>query len=72
MGNQDSGRYFRERAGYHYSSAQQGLDYASEAKHPKLREAWKRVAECDQDLATALEQLAGITDEIERNSNSRK
>ena len=70
MEEQGEGQYHRQHAVYFYASAQECLDYASLATDPKLREAWKRVADCNQDLAIALEQLAGVIDQVGAQNNS--
>jgi hypothetical protein len=64
------GQYYRQQAWYSHASAQECADYASMATDPNVRDAWKRVAECHQNLATALEHLASATDKIESEKNS--
>lgn len=58
--DQENATFYRKLAHPHFGSAQECLDYASMATHPKMIEAWKRVAERHQDLAMAFEHLATV------------
>jgi hypothetical protein len=70
MENEGASQHYRKQAGHHYASAQECLDYADSDIDPRLRDAWKRVASCEQDLAIALDKLASVTDEIDSQPNS--
>ena len=61
--DQDNAAFYRKLAHPHYGSAQECLDYASMATHPKMVQAWRRVAAGHQDLAIALEHLATVITE---------
>jgi hypothetical protein len=63
MDDQDNATFYRKLAHSHFGSAQECLDYASMATHPQMKQAWKRVADCHQDLAIALEHLATVITE---------
>jgi len=61
--DQGNATFYRKLAHPHFGSAQECLDYAGMATHPKMIQAWSRVAECYQDLAIALEHLATVITE---------
>ena len=63
MNDQENASFYRKLARPRYGSAQECLDYASMATHREMIRAWKRVAECHQDLAIAFDRLATVIEE---------